>query len=300
MKKKGIVKSAIHCVEYSAIIIAGVVFSTMPVSWVWRIVRILGFIAFNVFGIRREVTFDNLRKSFLDADEKELLRIAGESYVHIGMTFVELLLAPKISSNIFKLIDLSEIDIAKRALDRGKGLILIACHFGSWELNGGSIAASGFPVTVAAKSQPNPLIDNLVTQNRTLYGMKIITKGAPVKHMVRALRDGKPIGLISDQDSGSRGVFVDFFGRKASTPKGAAQLAIKYNAPVVVVMTARLTRARYKTFFREVDVHPDDTVESLTQRYTSVMEEIIRRYPEQYFWMHRRWKTSPPEQVEDG
>ena len=101
--------------------------------------------------------------------------------------------------------------------------------------------------------------------------------------------------MISDQDAGKRGVFVNFFGRKASTPGGAAQLAIKYGAPIVVTMSIRTACGRYKSIFREVEVRENDTVEELTQRFTTIMEEVIRQNPEQYFWMHRRWKTRPPD-----
>ena len=100
--------------------------------------------------------------------------------------------------------------------------------------------------------------------------------------------------MISDQDAGGDGVFVDFFGRKASTPRGAAQLALKFNVPIVVVMTLRTGNGRYRGVFKEIAVDENDTVETVTRRYTAYIEDVIREHPEQYFWMHRRWKTEVP------
>jgi len=189
---------------------------------------------------------------------------------------------------------MSEADIMKRKLDAGRGMILVSGHFGSWELNGAAIGLMGIPVTVVGRRQSNEYVDRYVTEVRRGFGMKMISHGVSIRHLVKALKVGEAVGLISDQDAGKKGVFVTFFGRKASAPSGAAQLALKYHAPIVVSMTKRISPGRYKSIIREVAVYPDDSIESVTQRYTTVMEDIIRENPEQYFWMHRRWKTRPP------
>ena len=93
----------------------------------------------------------------------------------------------------------------------------------------------------------------------------------------------------------AQALIMDFFGRKASTPRGAAQLALKFNVPIVVVMALRTGNGRYRGIFKEIEVNENDTVESVTQRYTAYIEDVIREYPEQYFWMHRRWKTNIPK-----
>lgn len=291
-KKNKAVKQLIHRVEYKCIKFIIAVFMILPFKLVYIIAKLLGIFTYRIIRIRRNVTLTNLKNSLSgEHSEKELRRIARETYINIGLTFIEMLLIPKFTGHLLKMVDMSESYILKRALDMGNGVILVSCHFGSWELNGAAIATSGFPVTVVVKRQANPYIDSLINLNRERVGMNIIAQGAAVKHIIRALRKHEIIGLISDQDAGRDGIFVDFFGRKASTPRGAAQLALKYNAPIVVVMTLRTGNGKFKSIFKEVSVHVDDTIESVTQRYTTVMENIIRRYPEQYFWMHRRWKT---------
>jgi len=293
-KKNRIVRKLIHRLEYGSIRFFSAVFMILPLKLVYIIAKLLGVFTYNIIRIRRDVTVSNLKKSLGgELGEKELKRIARESYMNIGLTFIEMLLIPKFAGHVLDMVDMSDSYILKHAMDTGNGVILVSCHFGNWELNGAAIAISGFPVTVVAKKQSNPYVDSLVNLNRTRFGMNIITPGASVKHIVRALRKHEIVGLISDQDAGRNGIFVDFFGRKASTPRGAAQLALKYNAPIVVTMSVRTGSGKYKSIFKNVNIRADDTVESITQRYTTVMENIIRRHPGQYFWMHRRWKTVP-------
>ena len=294
MGKSSIVKKAQHRLEYVLLVIFGVVFRAMPAIVMYGILDFMGWCAFHVFKIRRGVAVDNLRHALgNEYSERELLGIARKSYTNIGIAFAEMLCIPIMASRVREIVDISGIEILEDVGRRGKGVILVSGHFGNWELNGGVVSTTGMAISVVAKPQSNPLVDNLVNEYRELFGVKIIATGAPIKRIVKALRTREVIGLVSDQDSGKRGVFVDFFGRKASTPQGAAQLALKYGSPIIVTGVVRTGIRRYKAINREVEVVGGDTIQSLTQRYTSVLEEIIREYPEQYFWMHRRWKTQP-------
>lgn len=294
MSSKGFGKRFLYRLEYMALISLSAVFRTLPTGALYGFARGLGIFAFSYLRIRRDVTLDNLREAFgKDKTEPELERIAREVYISIATTFAEMLLFPGLRRGVLDMVDLDEVRLIREAAARGRGLMLVSGHFGSWELNGASITTSGIPVVIVAKRQSNPYVDAWVTRCRKELSMNIIGTGAPVKHLVRALRNGEVVGLISDQDAGRRGVFVPFFGRPASTTRGAAELALRYGAPLVACMTVRLSQGKYKTLVREVEVRSDDTVESLTARYTKVMEDIIRVYPEQYFWMHRRWKTRP-------
>ena len=274
------------------------ILSIMPLWCVYRMVDVLAWLTFHVLGIRRDVTLENLRIAFSDQySESELVRIGSQSYRHIGATFIEMAISDRFADEAKYIMRQTDADKLISILSHGKGLILISAHFGSWEMNGASIASYGFPIYAVAKPQKNPYVDAFINKCRETFGLKVISTGAAIKHIVRALRDGAAVGLISDQDAGRSGIFVDFFGRPASTRSGAAQLALKYGAPVVVVMTARTSFGSYQTILEEIPVLEDDTVVTLTQRYTTVMEKIIRRHPEQYFWMHRRWKTPPSDKT---
>ncbi len=118
-----------------------------------------------------------------------------------------------------------------------------------------------------------------------------------MKLLLRALKNKQAIGLVADQNAGMDAVFVDFFGKIAATHPGPAQLALKFGAPMVVGAAIRTAPAQFKILAQQVEIKADDTVESLTQRHVKILESFIRQYPEQYFWLHRRWKTRPPGEL---
>ncbi len=297
LEDRTFVKRAAHRAEYLGLLGTGAVLRMLPDFMVRGAVNILARMAFDVLRIRRRVTLENLGLAFGESTgTQRLTALAREAYANIGMTFVEMLLIGGRRDRIPELVDMTEAGAIRDRLETGKGVIIVSCHFGSWELNGASLAVFGIPVTAVAKRQSNPLVDRFIERTRTQFGMKVTNPGASIRHMVAALRRGEAVGLISDQDAGRSGVYVDFFGKKASTPAGAAQLALKYGSPVFVSMTRRTEDGRYASIVREVEIRDDDTVEVLTARFTKIMEEIIARYPEQYFWMHRRWKTRPPDE----
>lgn len=292
MKKKRLTKRIMYVVEFLFLKFIGAVFTLLPLDLVYFFVKMLGLFTFHVIGVRREVTIDNIRNSLGDVcDEEQIRKIARDSYVNMGITFFEMLIVQRFEGHMLERVDMTDSHILRRNLEKGHGVIVVSCHFGSWEIVGAALSAADMPMTVVVKKLSNPYVDRMIYDRRTGFGNKIINHGVSIKHIVRALKNKEIVGLISDQDAGRDGVFVDFFRRKASTPQGAAQLALKRNVPIVVVMTLRTGNGKYKGIFKEIAVSENDTVESVTQRYTSFIEEVVREYPEQYFWMHRRWKT---------
>ncbi len=284
-----------YIVEYAALRTAGCLLGFISLRFLNRVAMALGAFAYDVVGIRRDITLGNLKRAFGGTlEDREIDRIARESYGNIGITFLEMMILPRLKQRIPDIVDISEITVLERCLERGRGLVLVSGHYGSWELNGAALGLAGLPMTVVGKRQSNPYVDDFVTRYRIDMGMNMVTHGAPIKQLLRALKNGEAVGLISDQDAGKYGIFVDFFGEKASTPAGAAQLSLKYRAPVVLTTTTRTSPGNYIMSASEIEVRGDDTVESLTRRYTEALENVIRRHPEQYFWMHRRWKTRPP------
>ncbi len=294
MKNPPITRKLQHLFEYFLVRLLGAFLFLLPETILYSITRGLARFAWNVLKFRRAVTISNLKQALGNKySESELSHIGLTAYANIGMTFIEMLLVPKIKNRISEIVDMPNINVIRNCISKRRGIIIVTCHCGSWEITGAAISAAGIPFTVVAARQSNPYIDELITEGRESFGMTVLPLSASAKHLVAAMKSNRAIGLVSDQDSGPNGVFVDFFGQPASTPKGAAQLALKYKAPVVVVVTVRTTPGRYKSIIEEVEYDDNDTVETLTQKYTTVMEDIIRQYPEQYLWMHRRWKTRP-------
>ena len=169
--------------------------------------------------------------------------------------------------------------------------MVVSGHLGNWELLGAAIATvMDEPFTVAAVLQSNPYINRFITRRRNNMGMQVAGTKESMKLLLRALRSGQAIGLVADQSGGRDAVFVDFFGRTAATQPGPAKLALKFKSPMLVATAIRTGPGQFKALVQQVEIKDDDTVESLTQRHVKILESFIRQYPEQYFWLHRRWK----------
>lgn len=283
-----------YFLQYIVLKTISLILCSLPEGAVYAFARTMGLFAFHLLKLRRRVSMDNLRHALgNEKSEAELIDICRRAYINIGMTFIELLLIPRLANRIKETVDMSELPVLQRAIARGRGAIVVSGHFGNWELVGASIRVSGIPITGVAAQLSNPYVDAFINRHRIRLGLKVLYLNASAKHLVREIKNHELIGLVSDQDAGRNGVFVDFFGRPASTPRGPAQLALKYGAPAIVCLVKRTGPGRYRHIFREVETRDDDTIKTFTQRFTSVMEEVIRQHPEQYFWMHRRWKTRP-------
>lgn len=291
-------KNLSYLLQYLLIRVFAFALNLLPIGFAYWFARMAALLAYDGLRIRRQVTLDNLQLVLgKERERAQLIQIGRLAYQHIGMSFIEMLLTKTLCGKMNRLVDLTGNSTLKRYLARGRGLIVVAAHFGSWEMIGAASAAGNITITGVAAMLANPYVDAFINRARNRLGMETVPLTASAKQLVACLKEGKTIGLVADQNAGAKGVFVDFFGRPASTPRGPAQLALKYRAPMVAVMMLRTSPGHYRTVIKEVEVREDDTVRSLTQRYTKILEENIRQCPEQYFWMHRRWKTRPEEGV---
>ncbi len=236
----------------------------------------------------------NLRLALGDTlSEAELMHTAREAYANVALSFMEALLLPRFKGRLTTLIDLSGWEMMDKNFQKGRGLIVVTAHLGNWEWGGAAFPVTGNPFTVVVARQTNPFVDSDMNSVRQACGMKVIPLGpASIKYLIQALQQKEAVGLVADQSAGRKGVLVKFFDHWASTAPGPARLALRYGAPMVVAVLVRTGKWHFKSIFREIEVRDKDTVESVTQRFTTVLEEMVRQYPDQYFWMHRRWKTS--------
>ena len=183
-------------------------------------------------------------------------------------------------------------------LKRGRGAILVGGHFGNWELMGAALAQMGYPIVFLVGEQHNILVDRMMNRHREFMGIQIIHMGAAVRGVIKSLRANCIVALLSDQDAGRDGVFVDFFGKKSSTHQGPAVFALKTGVPIVFASAIRRPCGRHhivleKLCFDHLKNITDENIKEVTQAYTSLLERKIREYPDHWFWMHRRWKSSP-------
>jgi KDO2-lipid IV(A) lauroyltransferase len=288
-------KNLVQLLSYIALRIIYAGLSLLPLWFSSAAARIIGNFAFHVLRYRRRVVMANLRTAFgKELSDSRLAAIAAESYCQTAMTFVELLIAPKLQQQIRTMLQPGHVALLQKLLQQGHGLVMVSGHLGNWELQGAAAAAfMAEPLTVAAVQQSNPYVNRFITKRRNEMGMRVAGTKEAMKFLVRALKNRQAVGLVADQNAGPFAVFVDFFGKIAATQPGPAKLALKFKAPMVVGAAIRTGPGQFKILARQVEILEDDTVETLTQRHVKILESFIRQYPEQYFWIHRRWKTRP-------
>jgi KDO2-lipid IV(A) lauroyltransferase len=218
------------------------------------------------------------------------------------MLFVEVLFTTRLVrvDTIAEIFDLTEVgDTLRLLLKRDRGLIMLTGHYGNWEILGYALATLGFETTSIARPLDNPYVNHWLLGVRERMGQRIIAKKGATEEVVDVLEKNGVVAFIADQNAGPKGIFVDFFGRKASTYKSIALLAMEYRVPVVIGYARRLgERFRFKMAMQDI-IRPEDwsdvpdPMRYITQRYTKAIEDFVRADPGQYLWVHRRWKTRP-------
>ena len=295
----GAMKKLVHFLTYAMVRATCAVLVLLPLNASYTLARTIGTFAFQILRFRRQVVMDNLNIAFgSEMAESRLAEIGAESCRQIAMSFIELLISPKLRHQIQTILEPAHLVLMQELLGEGHGLVTVSGHLGNWELQGAAAAAIlPAPFTVAAVQQSNPYIDRFITRRRNDMGMQVAGTKTAMRLLLKALKNREAIGLVADQNAGMDAVFVDFFGKMAATHPGPAQLALKFKAPMVVGAAVRTGPGKFKTLARQVEIREDDTVETLTQRHVKILEGFIRQYPEQYFWLHRRWKTRPPGEL---
>jgi KDO2-lipid IV(A) lauroyltransferase len=246
----------------------------------------------------------NLRHAFPHWDERRTLRTARGVYAHFGSVLLDILwLRSRTPDQIRSLIEVRGAEHAERVLAAGKGALWVTGHLGNWELHGVGHGLFFGPIHVVARPLDNPGLDRRLCEVRTMAGNTVIYKQRALAQILRTLRDGGGIAILIDQNiQAGDGIFVDFFGRKAATTTVAAALAVKTGCALVPCRTELLPDGRYRlTYAPAVEWTPSGDrqadIARLTQRLTTQLEEWVRETPEQWLWLHRRWKTRPPAEL---
>jgi len=289
-----------HRLEYAAGRAAQALICAMPLSWARETGAALGGFAFDVLRIRRDVVMGHLERIFGDRRTRdELVAIARESYCNFGRMTFEYMWFPRVHpENVSATMRVSGGEHIDAAIEAGKGAVLVAGHFGNWETLA-MLASVGYPMTFLVGEQHNILVDGMMNRLRSRFGGELVPVTGNLMGVLRALRANRVVGLLSDQDAGRDGVFVEFLGRTASTPYGPARFSERTGAALLPCAVLR-----HEDGVNEIIVCPpvppppedlpqEERVRELTQGYTTAFEGFILEHPEHYFWMHRRWKTRP-------
>jgi Kdo2-lipid IVA lauroyltransferase/acyltransferase len=261
----------------------------------------LGRLLWKYYHRGRLRALENLRASFPQAPEQWIWQTGMRSFEHLAMFAMDTLFVPRLitKKNWRDFCKFKNTERAKWLMQEGNGLLMVTAHYGNFEITGYLMGLFGFNIYSIARPLDNKYISNYIYGLRESTGLKIIDKKGATESMEEILSSGATLGFIADQDAGKKGIFVDFFGRKASTYKSIGLLAITYNLPIAVGYSRRIGNK----FFYEIGcnriimphewANKENPLEWITAEYSSAIEQFIREEPGQYWWLHRRWKHRP-------
>jgi len=268
----------------------------LPLSWLRAIATGLAYLIYLLYPSRQRLARENLHKVFGDRFSAAQRRsIALQSTINICKTMIELFKMRYMTPEQVKaFVSLEGAEHLHQALAEGQGVVVVTAHFGNWELGGARFAAEGFPVTVLARDANEPVCARLINQARQHHNLEVLQR-EDIRDMIRALHDNRGLGILPDQHAAEGGIELNFLGRSASTATGPAVLSRHTGCAIVPFFTHRLTNGTFHSQVLPPLPLPqtDDRnqfVRQLTQQINDIISEQIRRYPEQWLWLHDRWK----------
>jgi KDO2-lipid IV(A) lauroyltransferase len=261
----------------------------------------VGWFLGTVIRHRRRDALEALRLSFPDRSRAELEDMVRGMYRHLGLNLAELsrMIGRGVGAFQDRYVVVGEENL-REALDRGKGAFGLTAHLGNWELSAALMPSRGYPTAIVVREIKNPAVNGFWVGIREASGLSVIHRRGAARACIWCSRDNVLVVFVLDQNmTRSEGVFVDFFGRPACTSPGLARLAARLEMPVVPCRCRRRADGVHELkFFPLLEPPPDaepETIHAATQTYTRLLEEMIREMPEQWIWIHRRWRTRPLE-----
>ena len=287
--------------EYLLFLTASLVFSRLPTKMAHGLGRGLGKVAFVLDSRHRRIAMENLRIALRDGrSENEIRDLARASFFHLTSALVEICRYREFRKGpVERFVDFEGVPRVIEAREGGRGIVLITGHLGAWELGALAAPMIGYPLEVVFRPLDNPYLDRWLVRARSSTGNRAIPKKNALRPILSSLQKGGMIVVLMDLNTmRSEGVFVDFFGRLASTTYAPALLALRTGAAVFPILTLRQEERRLKVIVgEEIPLLSSGSLQKdlvdNTARFTKVLEGYIREHPEQWFWPHERWKTRP-------
>ncbi|MDR0676373.1 MAG: hypothetical protein LBF97_04975 [Elusimicrobiota bacterium] len=288
-------------IESYILICLSFIFSKLNIKLSYILARILGILIYFFIPIRKKVAYYNLKRVFRKKSNREIYAIIMKMYINFSYFFLESIIMKKLRiDKIYGLKDNVKVyglEILQEAVNKEKGVILYTGHIGNWHVMGQKLVELGFPINNVIKRQRNPFIFEKEMNTMLNAGMKISILQKTPKNIFQALKEKDVVEFLADQDAGKDGIFVDFFGLKASTAVGPALFSLKLGSPLIFAVDIREKFYKHKIFIEKIDYTSIDDKEkdiyNLTKLLTQKIEKYIISNPSQYFWLHRRWFTRP-------
>jgi KDO2-lipid IV(A) lauroyltransferase len=291
-------------IKYAMLRILGFFLSLLP-HWLARaLTRVLGVIAFDILRMSREMVLSYLEGVFPEKTPAERRRIARAGHCNLTMVGMEMLRARFASQQrVISRVTLEDgcEDLYHDLIREGRGIVFISAHYGNWELLGARLASIGYPFTAIFQEHPNPLFNKYLIKVRSKLGINLVNRSEAARQVLKVLRKGGAVGIIADQDASKYGGLVSkFFGKPVISFKGPFAFAVRCDAPLVASWIYR-ENGQYRAGFDRLDASAlsglaDDAeeevrIQRLADAYTQWLENLIRKDPRQYIWLHPRWQT---------
>lgn len=263
----------------------------------------IGMLYYHLVKKRREIALSNLQMAFSNHfTSSECKEICKASFINVGKTCIEFLRFPKLNiENIWRNVTVEGSENLDTALAQGKGAIVFLPHFGNWELLS-LVYGALIPDRAKAIAFPlkNARLNAYIWRHRELMSLKLISRHQAIRETLRALRNNEAVGFFADQNAGPEGVFVDFLGKPASAARAPVVLARKTGAPLLFSLSIRQPDDRHHVYistpiYVEVSDDAERDIEAYTIQMLKHLETYIHKYPEQWLWLHNRWKTQPAD-----
>ena len=270
----------------------------LPYACVVRLGRALGFLYWYIAPKQRRRGIRQMKER-LGLSQDEAVAVMRRLCGNLGQTFLEIMFTPKLDAQrIAQLVEIENRQYLEEAVTRGHGVVFLTAHIGNWEWLGAALSMTGFPMTSVIKRQPNDQHTRLLNEYRERVGIEIFARGtAELVGAAKAMKKGKILGFLADQDAGVDGIFLDFFGKPASTPLGPAVFARKFKAPVMPVFIVHKPDYSghrvliYPPLEYENTGDEKENLRQLTLKMTQLLEEVIREHPDEWIWFQKRWNT---------
>ncbi|MBQ5758932.1 MAG: lysophospholipid acyltransferase family protein [Schwartzia sp.] len=284
---------------YNVCMLVSKLICLLPHSMILSLGKALGILYYKIIKKQRNLAVKQMMPA-LGLNEEEAHKLVRESFINMGRNVLEILYMPRLAKEgLDKFIEIDHLERMKDALAEGHGVVVLTGHVGTWEWLSAAYSLNGMPVTAIAKQQPNIDYTRALDDLRATIDVEIFSRGtSELLAAGRALKKGKILGFLADQDAGPGGAFIDFLGRTASTPMGPAVFARKFNSPVVPSFIIRQPNGKHKVLIYE-PLRYEDTGDTdadllnLTKKMTVILTDVIRKYPTQWLWFQKRWNTPP-------
>lgn len=295
-----------HFIEYKFLLGLGLLTRWLSRQALLRFGARLGDIIYYCFPVRKTITLSHLTSAFPEKSPAEISSIARGVYQNLGMNALEHLAMPGLSRDeLMDLVVFENKEVLQEALERGKGTIIVGGHLGNWEYPSCAMGVAGYTLGVVVAEISNKYLDKKINDHRRMTGVEVIPKGTATRGVVQLLRKNGMVGMLIDQNSGSKGIFIEYFGKLCSAPRGPASIALKMGSAMIFGASVRQQDGTIRVMLEQVPIDyeagpTEENIRNITQWCTSRLEHYARLHPDQWFWMHRRWKSRPPGETVPG